>query len=317
MFSANENLTLRAHKRAIVQHIESTMSEDVLDLGVNVMVMQVSCKAPGCVPLETAIIVVFPKSSVELLPGLPESNGGSFKTKILKPMAEVTQQDVLEALPPSFAGGLFSMERMYLQARDVMLGQITQLFGDDENGGDAIEGKQLMAQYLQESLQLYMDRGCVPPEPGQDYAPAPVQPSSKTRNGNDQFNEIPSNSAATLFGTTGNVVIRRKMDSVDSATVAPQPESQSNGIAKTSGPLAAIPQISTKFTAAVAPSTVNSVSKRRQQAAADRMLNNSTDNSSTLQRLVEREHAPGIRRAGCPCCDPDHPSNFIDQMMQL
>ncbi len=77
MFSANENLMLRQHKRRIVDRIEKTMPEEALDMGTTVMVMQVSCKDPGCVPLETAIIIVFPKiGDQELVPGLPESVGG-------------------------------------------------------------------------------------------------------------------------------------------------------------------------------------------------------------------------------------------------
>ena len=33
--------------------------------------------------------------------------------------------------------------------------------------------------------------------------------------------------------------------------------------------------------------------------------------------LMEREHAPGVRRSGCPCCNPDDPANVLDKMMQL
>ena len=87
MFSANENIALRKHKRRIVQYVESTIPEDALDKGTSVMVMQVACRAPGCVPLETAVVIVFPKLGEELLKDLPESCGGSFKTKILMPMA--------------------------------------------------------------------------------------------------------------------------------------------------------------------------------------------------------------------------------------
>lgn len=83
MFSANENLMLRQHKRRIVDRIEATMPEEALDMGTTVMVMQVSCKDPGCVPLETAIIIVFPKcGDDELVPGLPESVGGRYVRRI-------------------------------------------------------------------------------------------------------------------------------------------------------------------------------------------------------------------------------------------
>ncbi|CAB9520032.1 expressed unknown protein [Seminavis robusta] len=127
MFSANENLALRQHKKKVVAFVEECIPEEALDMGTMVMAMQVSCKAPGCVPLETAIVIVFPKLGEELIAGLPESCGGNYKTKVLKPMVEVTKEDVLEALPPAFPGGKRSMENLFMQARDVMLGQITQL----------------------------------------------------------------------------------------------------------------------------------------------------------------------------------------------
>ena len=104
MFSANENLILREHKRRVVQYIENTIPDDALDMGTSVMVMQTVCKTPGCVPLETSVIVVFPKDGIEHISGLPESCGGTFKTKILLPLSEVTEEDVFDALPPAFKG---------------------------------------------------------------------------------------------------------------------------------------------------------------------------------------------------------------------
>ena len=165
MFSANENIMLRQHKRRIIQYVEDCIPEDVLDLGTAVMVMQVSCKAPGCVPLETAICVVFPNTG-EPLP--IESNAAAFiqnntlKTKILMPMTEVTKEDVLDALPPPF--GRRTLKMLHEQARDVMLGQITQLMDDDD-----VDGRKLMAEYLQECLREYVERGCQPPEHEEEH----------------------------------------------------------------------------------------------------------------------------------------------------
>jgi hypothetical protein len=311
MFSANENLLLRKHKRRIVNFIEECIPEAVLDLGTSVMVMQVSCKAPGCVPLETAIIIVFPTCEEELLPGLAESKGGSFKTKVLLPMAEVTQQQVLEALPPEFTGGLRSMEKLCVGARDVMLAQITQLYGDDDLGG-----RKLMAQYLQQSLQDYIDRDCVPPpldEPFPDKQTT-VDTNLETDTATATVTSAPSTTAlkptvaappvVTSKSTgiskgTGNEVIRRPVDDV------------TEGKAVTTKPTPAAPTRTS-----INPVTnVSSVASQRLQQSVDRQLN--SNSGSILARLNEREHAPGIRRVGCPCCDPDNPSNVVDQMMQL
>lgn len=293
MFSANENLQLRQYKRRVVGWIETTIDEDVLDLGVNVMVMQVSCKAPGCVPLETAIIIVFPSSSKELIAGLPESKGGSFKTKILKPLAEVDEDDVLDALPPAFNGGRRSMEKLCIGARDVMLAQITQLFGEDDDGDT--EGRRLMAEYLKQSLQDYIDRGCKAPEWG--------EPFEKKTDGSK-----PVDASARIIQGTGNLVIRRPAD--DEEDARGKLPSTSATVSAPSQP----PSLSRPLNVSVEPPSVQSMTRKRQQAAAAQQLESSM---TLLSRLSEREHAPGIRRAGCPCCDPDHPSAVADRMMML
>lgn len=316
MFSANENLLLRQHKRTIVNIIESCIPETVLDLGTNVMVMQVSCKAPGCVPLETAIIIVFPACQEELLPGLAESKGRSFKTKVLKPMAEVSKQDVLEALPPAFSGGLRSMEKLCMKARDVMLAQITQLFGDDD-----LEGRKLMALYLQQSLQDYIDRDCEPPpleEPFSEKTMATeIAGSTKTENAAiaalatstaalkpSVTSPVAAATTADITKGTGNVVIRRPVDDVTVTETKPVTTKQRTPVRTTT------------------VTNVSSIASQRVQQSADRQLSHlqkqqSNNSVNILARLNEREHAPGIRRPGCPCCDPDNPSNVVDQMMQL
>ena len=40
-----------------------------------------------------------------------------------------------------------------------------------------------------------------------------------------------------------------------------------------------------------------------------------SSSASLLEQLANSQHAPGIRRAGCPCCDPESASNYADQMM--
>ena len=39
--------------------------------------------------------------------------------------------------------------------------------------------------------------------------------------------------------------------------------------------------------------------------------------SNNISQLFNREHAPGIRQPGCPCCDPDNPDNVLDKMMTM
>ena len=247
MFSANENILLRQHKKRVVEYVESTIPEDVLDLGINVMAMQVTCITPGCVPIETAIIIIFPKlndPTKELLPGLPESAiGGSYKTKILKPLVEVTKEDVLDALPPSFMGGTKSMETLCYQIRDNLFAQITQLFDTDDitttlgdnspNNSTGTEQEQqplpprlLVAQYIQECLQQYINHNCIPPEIGQPYPDSSyinstINSSSNNNNNNSNTTSLslPEKDTAQspvpdrfVIPRTGNITIPRPME---------------------------------------------------------------------------------------------------------
>ncbi len=199
MFSANENIVLRQYKRRVVDWVESTIPSNALDLGTSVMAMQVSCREPGCVPLETAITIVFPrppptvmkkktrqrdddanmppqKDEVEevmvssfsqpLIPDIEESRiGGSFKTRILKPLSEVTYDDVLDALPPAGEGGRRTIDTICLKARDITIAQIGQLLGNDDTI-DCIESKKAVAEYLKRCLDEYIVSGCKAPEWG-------------------------------------------------------------------------------------------------------------------------------------------------------
>lgn len=256
MFSANENILLRQHKRRVIQYIEATIPENALELGTAVMVMQVSCRQPGCVPLETAITIVFPKPptkrkkkapaagvvgtadkeekkegdpafSKPLIPNLEESRiGGSFKTRILKPLADVTQDDVLDALPPSFEGGRKTVESMCLKARDQVLTQIGQLVGDDASK-DSKEGRRLVAEYLKVCLSEYVERGCVAPEWGEPFSPLTEEDTKEvvavklskqvhTTDNNSSVEEVYKNVATmdNKFGS-GNFVVRRPVEEAD------------------------------------------------------------------------------------------------------
>lgn len=373
MFSANENIVLRQQKRRITSLIESTIPEDALDMGTMVMVMQVSCRAPGCVPLETAIAIVFPRGQkTELVPGLPESrSGGTFKTKVLMPMADVTNDDVLDALPPQFEGGRRTTEKLCLRARDVMLAQITQIMNEDDT-----EGKTLMAEYLLGCLKEYVDGGCKAPEVGEPFptkkastgktagggspdteGASSVSPSGEAsafrrQNGALEDSKInteestakPDVSEAVKHGvsSTGNFVVRRPREDNDggdtsnpasgngegSSNEAASKSSAANASANdaSTAPASASLQQPSSSGTGTSPSaggggaTETATDWRRRQnmnRQVNAALASSGGGQSLIQRMTEREHAPGVRMAGCPCCDPDNPSNVVDNMMML
>jgi hypothetical protein len=145
----------------------------------------------------------------------------------------IKREDVLDALPPMFLGGTRSIEKLCYQIRDNIFGQITQLFEDTADttvgttvilqnnnqntdgsvdvasGRVGISARQLVAQYLQDCLQQYIDHNCIPPEIGQPYTSNDVietTPSLPTNTDTAQQKQ------QFAIARTGNVTLPRPVD---------------------------------------------------------------------------------------------------------
>lgn len=315
MFSANENILLRQHKRRVVDYVESTIPESALDMGTSVMVMEVKCRTPGCVPIETAIAIVFPRMcETELIPGVKESGiGSTYKAKILMPLASVTKDDVLDALPPAFEGGKKTWEGVCLNARDFLLGRIGGVVGIGDSE-DLVEERRILAEYLKQCLEDYVETGCVAPELGKPFpdkvgknevsVPEELdaleynidQGSAVKPEGADV---VKTSGVDVLQGSiegNGNFVIRRTLedDSIKSSLTKLQ---------------------STESAAPFESKPIEITTSRRRQQLMERSLLLPTSSDAMIQRLADREHAPGVRSPGCPCCDPDNMQNVVDDIM--
>ena len=66
---------------------------------------------------------------------------------------------------------------------------------------------------------------------------------------------------------------------------------------------------------ASASTSRHKTSRVKSTQTTGRTHNTTTTSQQLLQQITNSEHAPGIRRAGCPCCDPDAASNYADKMM--
>jgi hypothetical protein len=322
MFSANENIALRQHKRRVIEYVEECIPEELLDLGATAMAMQVSCNAPGCVPLETVLLILFPKSDAELLEGIAESkDGGTLKTKVLLPMADITKHDVVQALPPPL--GTRSMEKLCFQARDFVLAHIAQLVGEEDE-----EGRRLMADYLISCLEEYKQRHCVAPEYGMPFHNTDNELEKETTTDEEATitpnkpEETPEDQKPTV--PAGNFVFRRNEDDGGSLNISAMNNTKmANGSlmmasADTNGN--DVVKTNEKSRAGGTESTTTTISTtmdwRRRQTVERNM--NSSFSQSIISRLEQRQHhAPGVRRAACPCCDPDNVQNYVDSIMML
>ncbi|KAL7574393.1 hypothetical protein ACA910_008489 [Epithemia clementina (nom. ined.)] len=331
MFSANENFQLRQHKRRIVQQVEACLPDRFLcDGETNVMVMQVACQALGCVPLETAILILFP-TEFSVLEQLPDDvvEDHSFKTKILKPMAEVTDDDVKQALPVSL-GGTRTWQGDAIRIRDVLLAQIDQAY---ENVN--IPNKTRVAQYLQQALQEYMDNKCVAPEYGQAFekndekevdqeppstteaatgiaAESETDIVSPTMNGAKKFEhddnqDTQGNDTTTSPGDNLNSSLAPTSSSAEAATTTGPPNAPSTR-ATTSMATTPTPTTPTTTIPTTTTSITSAVREQRQRQRQERQFWQATTTAPGIhggppRRPPKRLHAAAQRRPGCPCCD--------------
>lgn len=278
----------------------------------------------GCVPLETVLLILFPKSGdTELLEGIAESkDGGTLKAKVLLPMADITKQDVVEALPPPL--GTRSMEKLCFQARDFVLAHIAQLVGEEDE-----EGRRLMADYLISCLEEYKQRHCVAPEYGMPFHNTDNELEKETTTDDEATitpnkpEETPEDQKPTV--PAGNFVFRHNEDSGDGSlnisamntkmangSVMMASDADTNGNAKTNHEKS---QAGTESTSTKTTTTTTTMDWRRRQTVERNM--NSSFSQSIISRLEQRQHAPGVRRAACPCCDPDNVQNYVDSIMML
>lgn len=242
------------YEKQIIRMIKQCIPDYIMEWGTSIVVRQVACQAPGCVPLETIIWIIFPKQLLQQSSFLTSNSNnnnilikefvhklkvkntsrrdssnrsssvgenddiddndyddsdydgcGTYQTKIYKPMSDIQQNDVYDALPSSpFIGGKYHKENVYYRIRDTMFGALIQqnqqpqlVFNnnkkntnndnindndtknnndikynkdnENDNNDNDIESKILVAQYLQQCLQDYIDRKCIPPELGKPY----------------------------------------------------------------------------------------------------------------------------------------------------
>jgi len=280
---------LREHKRRVVGYIESTISENALDMGTSVMVMQTKCKTPGCVPLETSIVIVFPRDGNQYIDGVEESCGGSFKTTILLPLSEVTRDDVLDSLPPGFKGGRKTWENTCFALRDFVLGRIGGTVGSGNTDAEK-DNRRILSQYLIACLDDYIENGCQAPELGMPFPIKDKQAKESSGSG--------SSSSSKVKGDN------------ESETKSPVSEGTNNSTEPSDESKKSVLELQSSNTKQME----TAMDWRRRQTMLQTLQ--LPDSNNMVQRLAEREHLC-TRTSSCPCCETDSIQDLSNAMMSL
>jgi len=183
---------------------------------------------------------------------------------------------------------------MFLQIEQTM-GSNNNISGDtvvsDQDKHKMKEGKVLLAKYLIQCLNEYIDNDCTPPSSISSLEP---EGDMALDSSNQQGINV-SVIQGDIQGS-GNFVIRRKNEDleINSATVPTHSETNTNNAA-----------------------TENTMDWRRRKMMEKSVMESLSSSTALLEKLTDRDHAPGIRKQGCPCCDPESISNIVDQMLSM
>jgi hypothetical protein len=317
IFSVGGQMNLRALKRTVTGYVESHLPPLAVTKGVTVLVMEVACNKAGCVPVETSVMVLFPGvpgwnddgAGGEIIPSAIVQEG-KYTTAVLKPMSEVTRKDVTDALPPQL-GGRFTALHASINIRDALINNVEQTFGGNR------DDKVASVDFIIAELLRYKNSGFVVPEEGVVGLVDEVEVEV------EEEEEVLPGLEVKAPPKEGNFIIKRQPDkppSTAAKTAAKTAASAVSSSATTASPVTSSTQQPAPAPAP-APAAPSAEMKARQIASMNAKMNKAIQQQSSmntaLSALSAREHAPGVRRRGCPCCDPDDPENLADGMMML
>ena len=91
-----------------------------------------------------------------IIDGIGESAGGTYKTIILMPLADVTRDDVLDALPIELGGRKDPVQIAYT-VHDSMFGAIQQSVSDEDKVGRKLLAEYLIQRRFEQSLTNFVN----------------------------------------------------------------------------------------------------------------------------------------------------------------
>lgn len=321
---------------------------DAVDSSIQIMVTELECTDPDCVPLETLVALL--------------GENARWTMKILKPLNEVTKSDV-NALPFPLSWSSWIEEYAFMKSQpdallwindnvDTFEDKITHLTVADQLSAILLMEKALQNLRIRviSTEQTASEQIVAPsvtsssaielPTNGGAVLPAAVIPDlnstvvSMRRKTDAEINystELISSKREKLLGSSVNAS-NEKLDptcsfpsssrSVETdkiSTVIPPKGNTSTGIDNSSASdnivsdsdlLKSPGSVAVAFSSSgsIQAKTVNIINK-----TAPQLLISSSD---ALSGITKR-HKKGSRPRGCPCCDPDSIDNIVDKMIFL
>jgi hypothetical protein len=258
----------RSLVRKLTKKIESLLESNGFAESIQILVTEVQCFEPDCVPIETLIILL--------------GNNSRWTTKILKPLSEVTEDD-LNTMAGEIPSSLPVIQTDLMRRKKEKEGE-----EEEEQEAWVLSITKVIDQKKEEPqsrggllfLQKYLERILSSPDT------AALTSSS----------EVTAPSPMSLSTPSPPTVV--KMRSTSSLSTLPS---------STLSSLAPVP------VSAPAPAPTLHTLPRQPPAPPPVIL------MSQQQRFNDEgpkpRHQKGVRQRGCPCCDPDNLDNIVDRLL--
>lgn len=301
----------------------SIATHEIDDSAVEIMVTELECNDPDCVPLETLIALL--------------GKEARWTYKILKPLAEVTQENVNNVpFPPSWSSWV--AEQTFNKKNAEIYSWMCDFVDDFDQRVKELEYKdQLQAAAIME--RLIADFRCRTTDAYRDVTVIQDESSEKFVSFDSKAG-IESNSEATIVSNSTMVTMKPKVLSENTISVQSIGSNRDNQYQQvisnetialqTTGAILAPERgsIESSNSAALSENTRIDQDKGTSLKSADsssRMIQPKKVESQNMHMLssssatgsLAKRHKKGTRPRGCPCCDPDSIDNIIDKMIFL
>lgn len=333
--SSNGAAKSNSHKKAVAEVSkwvsDAIVSSNYLTLNdFQVMVTEIQCNEPDCVPIETLVIVMLMKSDSE---SMTKSKGAlKWADKLLKPVAEVTKDEIAP-----FVKSLFEPAE---EEELVQSNELDDVFARKRNVDSfEIELSELVKKYqaldktaVLQALTTQLNslrNDALPAVPHMAEPVRTVTAVTMKSNAPSVLKSVPLptptkahvittvDSTTVTTATSGSAAPASHMlpketsAQVTGSLVAP-PSIQDISLTPTTGP-----PTSTNTTDGSSPPAIAAVQIKMASAASVSTPPAPivTYTQAAPATIAPRHKKGSTRPRGCPCCDPDNLDNIIDSMM--
>lgn len=339
MFTFGNRVNKSSQEREAVSRVTTWMHSELRsrwptvfrsETDVQVMVTEIQCNEPDCVPIETLVAIFIQNTELSSL-----ISPMRYSTKIMKPVAEVTKVDVVTVeLPFSFPSDNLNMAmapfhdafstlaqtslspeetKTMIEYLQFQLQQLQASSTSTSSGGSAVEPQATVttntANPLPEVTRVKMK--------ALDISTTVVEAKVAPANVKSDVTVVTMRPATTVPTSSSASATNHSIPNVTSVAMSKsdnmEPSSSSGSKGNDEG--------NSKFDTKIAENSFKVSVVSDESDTNPSLIPAKRDFRETLVAKKQDQHKPTARhdkeakRRGCPCCDPDNLDHLVDKML--